>query len=275
MFPVFLISLTLIAFAANSVFCRLALIDLNNSPTSFTLIRLLSGSTILFFFFIKDRKLTPLDFNIKTLSGPLFLFLYALFFSLAYVQIDAGAGALILFATVQITMMSASFLRGQTLSKAEVLGFGLAIFGFLYLMLPGSTAPPLKAAVLMTISGLGWGLYSLLGQTTKHPVLITSRNFVLTTPVCFLLLASLGITLTTKGFIFAILSGALTSGLGYVLWYKVLKEISISTAAIVQLSVPALAALGGVLFLNESLSLRMIIASALIFSGIYIKSKTV
>lgn len=268
-----LITITLIAFAANSVFCRLALIDSQNNPTSFTLIRLLAGALALLFFFIKDRDLTPLKFNTTTFLGPLFLFIYAFFFSLAYVKIDAGAGALILFACVQITMISASFLKGQKLSSKESFGFFLAIIGFLYLMLPGATAPPLKASLIMALSGVGWGLYSLLGQKTNNPILTTSRNFVLTAPLCVLLIPFLGITLTQEGFIFAVLSGSLTSGLGYVLWYKVLKKISISTAAIIQLSVPAIAAFGGTLFLNESLSLRLAIASALIFSGIYIKSK--
>jgi len=271
----FLITITLIAFAANSVFCRLALVDPQNSPESFTLIRLLTGAFALLFFFIKDRNTVPLKLNLSTLSGPFFLFIYAFFFSLAYVKIDAGAGALILFACVQITMMSIAFLKGQKLSKRETLGFALAVSGFLYLMLPGATAPPLKASLIMVLSGIGWGSYSLLGQKTKNPILTTSRNFVLTAPLCVLLISLLGIQLTEEGFIFALLSGGLTSGLGYVLWYNVLKKISISTAAIVQLSVPAIASLGGVLFLNENLSLRLAIASGLIFSGIYIKSKTI
>jgi len=205
--------------------------------------------------------------------APARLFSYALFFSLSYVQIDAGTGALILFASVQLTMMTAAFLQGQTLNGQEKIGVMLAVSGFVYLLLPGINMPPPMSAALMAVSGVSWGLYSLLGQGATNPILATSRNFVFTIPLVVLLILIFSIRLTSQGMMWAILSGALTSGLGYVLWYVVLKDLIISTAAIVQLSVPALAAFGGIIFLGEDIYLRLIIASFLIFGGIIIKVK--
>lgn len=263
--------LTMVAFAANSIFCRLALVDEANDPVSFTMVRLFSGALMLFFFFVKYRKLEPVKFNWIAFLAPAMLFSYALFFSLSYVQIDTGTGALILFASVQLTMMSAAFLRGQTLSRQEKVGVALAVFGFVYLLLPGLHMPPLFSAVLMIISGVSWGIYSLLGQGATHPILSTSRNFVFTVPLVLILYLIYSIELTPQGIMWAVLSGAVTSGLGYVLWYYVLKDLVTSTAAIVQLSVPALAAFGGVLFLDENIQIRLIIASILIFGGIALK----
>ncbi len=263
--------LAMIAFAANSVFCRLALVDGSNDPISFTVVRLLAGAIILFYFFIRQAKSEPLIINFKSFGLPLLLFSYALFFSLAYVEIDAGTGALILFSTVQLTMMIISISRGHMLNRIEWCGFLMAMGGLIYLLFPGLSAPPLTAAILMTISGISRGFYSALGQKTNNPVLQTSRNFVLLVPVCFLLALIFPIQLTMEGYMWAILSGALTSGLGYVVWYAVLKELATSTAAIGQLSVPAIAALGGILFLDERLSTRLVIATLIILSGIIIK----
>lgn len=270
---VFLTSLTMIAFAANSVFCRIVLVDSANDPVSFTLIRLASGALMLSFFFIKFRKSETFEWTKKTFLAPAMLFSYALFFSLAYVQIGAGTGALILFASVQLTMMFVVIFRGQKLNGKEKIGFLLAAFGFIYLLLPGLHMPSPIAAALMCIAGISWGVYSLLGQGLAKPILATARNFLLTIPLIILIMLFNPIKLTSQGLIFAILSGSLTSGLGYVLWYVALKKLPTSTAAIVQLSVPAIAAFGGVMLLNESLSLRMIVSSFLIFSGIFIKVK--
>ena len=265
--------ITMVAFAANSIFCRLALVDSANDPVSFTLIRLLSGGVILSFFYVKYRKSDPLKLNKNILYAPTMLFFYALFFSLSYAEIDAGTGALILFASVQLTMMIASFLQGHTLNGPEKIGVLLAASGFVYLLLPGINMPPPRSAALMAISGISWGFYSILGRGATNPIFATSRNFVFTIPLVVLLILIFSIRLTSQGMMWAILSGALTSGLGYVLWYVVLKDLIISTAAIVQLSVPALAAFGGIIFLGEDIYLRLIIASFLIFGGIIIKVK--
>jgi len=263
----------MVAFAANSVFCRLALVDPMNDPLSFTLIRLLSGALLLSVFFIKYRKTEPVSFELKTILLPAMLFSYALFFSLAYVRIDTGAGALILFASVQLTMIIAAYLRGDILNTKEKIGVLLAASGLIYLLLPGLAMPDPLAATLMAISGISWGLYSLFGQGASNPILLTSRNFILTSPLVIILAVFFPLHLTADGYLWAVLSGAITSGLGYVLWYIVLKDLITSTAAIVQLSVPAIAAFGGVLFLDETIQLRLIIATLLIFTGIILKVK--
>ena len=271
---VILTTLTMVAFAANSILCRLALVDSANDPLSFTLIRLLSGALILSFIFIKGRNVEPFKLNKLVLLAPVTLFSYALFFSLSYVQIDAGTGALILFACVQLTMMIAAFLSGQKMNKREKVGVLLAATGFVYLLLPGMNMPSPVAAALMAVSGVSWGLYSLLGKGRTNPIYSTARNFILTAPLSLLLILIFPVDLTSQGLILAAISGTITTGLGYVLWYVVLKELVTSTAAIVQLSVPALAAFGGVLFLSEGIQMRLVVASALIFIGIFIKVRS-
>lgn len=268
---ILLTALTMLAFAANSLFCRFALLNSANSPISFTMVRLFSGAGILSFFFVKYKKSESLKLKKNIFLAPLVLFSYALFFSLSYVKISAGSGALILFASVQLTMMAVAFWRGLTMSRYEKLGMAMAICGFLYLVLPGINTPPPVASVLMGIAGVSWGIYSLLGQTESDPIFATSRNFIFTLPLVILLCLFFPIKLTSAGILLAILSGALTSGMGYVLWYIVLKDLKTSTAAIIQLSVPALAAIGGVLFLGENIKLRLVVASMLIISGIFIK----
>ncbi len=268
-----LTTLTMVAFAANSIFCRLALFDSANSPVSFTLLRLLSGAILLLFFFFKVRSSESKKPNAKNSLAAITLFAYALFFSLAYVQLNTGTGALILFASVQLTMMVASFVQGHTMNKQETIGIILALSGFIYLLLPGITMPPIVGAAFMCLSGVSWGIYSLLGQGSKNSVFSTARNFLFTLPLIILLVLAHKFQLTHAGIIWAILSGSITSGLGYVLWYTVLKDLKTSTAAIVQLSVPVIAALGGVIFLSEVIHLRLVIAGCLIFSGIYLKVK--
>lgn len=268
-----LTTLTMVAFAANSIFCRLALSDSANSPVSFTLLRLLSGAILLLFFFFKVRSSESKKPNAKNSLAAITLFAYALFFSLAYVQLNTGTGALILFASVQLTMMVASFVQGHTMNKQETIGIILALTGFIYLFLPGITMPPIVGAAFMCLSGISWGIYSLLGQGSKNSVFSTARNFLFTLPLIILLALVHNFQLTHAGIIWAILSGGITSGLGYVLWYTVLKDLKTSTAAIVQLSVPVIAAFWGVIFLSEVIHLRLVIAGCLIFSGIYLKVK--
>ncbi len=263
----------MVAFAANSIFCRLALFDSANSPVSFTLLRLLSGAILLLFFFFKVRSSESKKPNAKNSLAAITLFAYALFFSLAYVQLNTGTGALILFASVQLTMMVASFVQGDTMNKRETIGIILALSGFIYLLLPGITMPPIVGAAFMCLSGVSWGIYSLLGQGSKNSVFATARNFLFTLPLIILLALVHNFQLTHAGIIWAILSGGITSGLGYVLWYTVLKDLKTSTAAIVQLSVPVIAAFGGVIFLSEVIHHRLVIAGCLIFSGIYLKVK--
>lgn len=271
---IFLTCLTLIAFAANSIFCRLALSDSKNDPISFTIIRLASGALILFFYFVIHMKSDPIVWGKKAVLAPLMLFAYALFFSLSYVQIGAGMGALILFLSAQLTMMVATVVSGYKISLKESIGFLIAISGFIYLLLPGIYVPPFISALFMMIAGVSWGLYTLIGKNNNNPVLATARNFIFTIPILILILLFHHFHLTDQGLLLAVLSGGLTSGIGYVLWYVVLKDIQASTAAILQLCVPSLATLGGILFLDEKLNSRLIISSLLIFFGIFLKMST-
>jgi drug/metabolite transporter (DMT)-like permease len=265
--------LTMMAFAANSILCRLALRDIANDPISFTMLRMLAGAGILSIFIFKRSGKNKLKPSHKSLIASVLLFSYALFFSLAYVKISAGTGALILFACVQLTMMIAAVLKKQKQKLNEKIGFVVAGCGFLYLILPGADLPSVQAAFFMMIAGVSWGLYSLAGQGVQDPILGTARNFIFTVPVILLLFLNFEFRMNSNGIALSILSGAVTSGLGYVLWYFVLKRISTTTAAIVQLSVPALAAAGGVMLLGETLGSRLIIASVMIFGGIYLKIK--
>jgi drug/metabolite transporter (DMT)-like permease len=270
---ILLTTLTMTAFAANSVLCRLALMDPVNDPTSFTALRLFSGAIALSFCFAKLEFPKTKHLSRATVLASVFLFTYALFFSLAYVKLAAGVGALILFASVQLTMILVSYAQGNRLNGFEKMGFLIAAAGFVYLVLPGLNMPEPIAALLMAVAGISWGFYSILGRKNTNAFLATARNFALASIPAMLLIAKYKINLNTQGIELAILSGALTSGLGYILWYTVLKELRTSTAAIVQLSVPILAATAGVLFLGENLSQRLLVAGFLVIIGIFIKIK--
>lgn len=280
----FLALFTLIAFAANSIICRMALISGSIGAVDFTTIRLLSGIIVLLPVIIAKQKNNSssadnsLNLNRNNFAPSLFLFSYALFFSLAYIQLGAAIGALILFASVQITMIGVSIYHGNRLTIIEWAGFTLALAGLIYLLLPGLTSPPIWGAIMMVLSGISWGGYSLLGKNQKDPVFSTARNFFFCLPGCLLLIiysltnsASIGFeSLTSNGIMLAVLSGAVTSGLGYVLWYLTLRKITVTVASIAQLSVPIIAGFGGVLFLNEIISSRLIVSAFFITTGIVI-----
>jgi drug/metabolite transporter (DMT)-like permease len=266
-----LTTLTMIAFAANSIFCRLALTDNANDPLSFTLIRLASGAVILLPFVLKSHREIKLQLNLMFILPALMLFSYALFFSLSYVQMTAGTGALIAFPAAQFTMLGYAMYSGTRLQFLEKLGVVVALSGLVYLVLPGFDVPPVKASILMLLAGISWGVYSVLGKKVSSPSLSTAINFALNIPLVLVLFLIFGIHQTPMGILWAILSGALTSALGYLLWYIVLKDLKTSTAAVALLSAPAIAASGGILFLNEKLSLRLVVSSLLILGGLYIK----
>jgi drug/metabolite transporter (DMT)-like permease len=236
---------------------------------SFTSIRLLSGAVTLLFIVLASKRKERLRAAGSWLSAAM-LFLYALPFSLAYVSLDAGAGALILFAAVQITMVGAALLSGDRPHRLEWIGLLLALLGLVYLLLPGLAAPPLGAAAMMVLAGVCWGVYSLRGRKAGSALTDTASNFLRCVPAT--LAVSIwfadGISLSSKGVVIAIISGAIASGLGYVVWYAALRELTATRAATVQLSVPVIAALGGVLFLAEGLTMRLILSSALILGGI-------
>ena len=236
---------------------------------SFTSIRLLSGATTLMVIVLAGAKKDRLRTEGSWMSSAM-LFLYALPFSLAYVSLDAGIGALILFAAVQITMVGAALLSGDRPHQMEWIGLVLALMGLFYLLLPGLSAPPLGAAAMMVLAGACWGIYSLRGRKASSPLAETASNFLRCMPATLAvsILFADKILLSSRGIVLAIASGALASGLGYVIWYAALRGMSATRAATVQLSVPVIAALGGVLFLAESLTMRLTLSSVLILGGI-------
>lgn len=263
--------LALIAFAANSVLCRAALRDALIDPATFTSIRLISGSIILLLlvYISKSKNLSEAK---GSWSSAGILFIYAATFSFAYVSLDTGTGALIVFAMVQITMITSAMIHGKKMSLSEWAGVLLAFGGLVYLVFPGVTAPSLSGLILMIASGMAWGLYSLKGKSSIDPLGDTAFNFLRTIPfVIILLLFSIDqVKAEPQGYTLAIISGALTSGIGYTIWYMALKGLSAVQASIVQLIVPVIAAAGGILFLSEIISIRLIVASVLILGGIAI-----
>ena len=265
-----LTALTLVAFAANSLLCRMALGGSLIDPVSFTTIRLLSGVIIL----IPVSQLlseSPSALESKGSWGSGFaLFLYAASFSLAYVSLDTGIGALILFGSVQATMIGAVLRSGERPLPAQWLGLAIALCGLVYLVWPGFTAPNPLGALLMSVSGIAWGIYSVRGKDVAAPISSTTGNFVRAAPWAGAVsaIALSRIHVEAAGVLLALVSGMLTSGLGYVLWYSVLRRITTTQAAIVQLLVPILAAFGGVAFLAEQVSVRLAVASILILGGV-------
>lgn len=267
--------LALTAFAANSLLCRLALRDGAIDAVSFTQIRLASGAVALLPIFLTRAKSGPRIAWARDWRPALMLFVYAIGFSLAYVALSVGAGALILFGTVQLSMIGLGLLKGDRPGPLGWLGLLLAFGGLVYLVAPGVTAPPLWAAGLMGLAGLAWGVYSALGKGEPHPIQATARNFLLALLLALILLAvqPAGRHLAAEGVALALASGVVASGLGYVLWYLAIGGLSHLAASVGQLSVPVLATLAGALLLGEPLTLRVGVASLLILTGILVATR--
>jgi drug/metabolite transporter (DMT)-like permease len=264
---VVLTSIAMIAFAANSLLCRAALTDTGIDAASFTAIRLLSGAVMLWLV-VQMRSGAPSGRG--SWVSAFALFGYAAGFSFAYVTLPAGTGALLLFGAVQATMIGYGLFMGERLGKRQLLGLICALAGLVGLLLPGLSAPPLGGALLMLGAGFSWGVYSLRGRGWGDPNRVTAGNFIRAVPIAAVLsLATYtGISIDAAGLWYAALSGAIASGLGYVIWYMALPLLRAATAASVQLSVPVIAALGGVVLLSEPLSLRLTLASIAILGGI-------
>ena len=265
--PVLLMT-ALTAFAANSIFCRLALEDLSIDATSFTCLRLLSGALALIIICLLSRKSWKLS-SPKPL--PVFsLFVYMICFSFAYIKLSAGTGALLLFGFVQITMVGVALIQGQKMSAVAWLGLSLAMLGLVYLVSPGVRAPDPLFAILMALAGVAWGVYSLCGAKVTDPTSSTASNFMYASVLAVLvsIFTFESVHFTTKGIALALASGIFASGIGYAIWYRVLPLIPVTSAASLQLSVPALAAFGGIIFIGESLSLRLLISVLAIIGGI-------
>ena len=261
------------AFAANSLLCRLALGGGSIDPASFTTIRLVAGAAMLGLIAV-GRRAGGSDSQ-KTSSGPRWtsavaLFLYAITFSLAYVSLPLATGALILFGAVQTTMLTAAFRSGERPSPFEWGGLIVAVAGLIYLVSPGLAAPSFAGALMMAASGIAWGWYSLLGRRSVDPVHDTTVNFIRSVPLTALasLVAVSGWHLTPAGAAFAAISGSITSGLGYIVWYAALTRLTATRAATVQLATPVLTATAGVMFLSERISPRLAVSAMLILGGI-------
>lgn len=261
--------LALIAFAANSVLCRLALGEQVIDAASFTVIRLLAGALVLVLIININRDKTKV-YSRGSWFASFMLFLYAITFSFAYITLDTGTGALILFGSVQITMIVLSLINGTRLHLTEWLGVVTAFCGFVYLVLPGVSAPSMSGFLLMTLAGIAWGIYTLKGRGSTSPLMDTAYNFLRTVPVVILLLLVTikGSNFSLEGIVLAVISGAITSGIGYTIWYIALGGLSATQAAVLQLLVPVIAALGGVVFVSEAITLRLSISAIMILGGI-------
>ncbi|MFK5914453.1 MAG: DMT family transporter [Woeseiaceae bacterium] len=278
MSPIILTLFAMLAFAANSVLCRLALVnhagEASIDAASFTSIRLLSGAIILILILlVRTREFKPK--NINPISASM-LFIYAICFSFSYIEISTGTGALILFGTVQLTMIMFGLIKGERSGYLALMGILLAFTGLVYLLLPSVSAPPIMSALLMMVAGLAWGIYSLRGKAISNPLIATSWNFIGTLPLVLLtyLIFQDDVYLTQKGIVLAILSGALASGVGYSIWYAALPHLTTTRAATVQLTVPIIAATGGIMLLSEPVSLRLVIASTAVLGGVYLTIKS-
>lgn len=262
-------ALAMTAFAANSILCRLALGPSSIDAAGFTAIRLVSGAaTLLVIARLSGRRRTAQSRG-NWMSGTT-LFVYAIMFSFAYLRLDVGTGALILFALVQATMIVWGLARGERPRPLQWLGLAAALGGLAYLVSPGLTAPPVVGSIMMGAAGIAWGVYSLRGRRTTDPIVTTTDNFVRSVPLVLVATAVLypTIDLSPRGVVLAVGSGALASGVGYVFWGAALRELSATRAASVQLTVPVIAALGGLAFLQEPVTLRLALSAVLILGGV-------
>jgi drug/metabolite transporter (DMT)-like permease len=282
--------LAMIAFASNSLLCRAALKETSVDPATFTFVRIFSGALALWLVMSVRRTLianttaTPL---VDSFSNPalvprcsslrygnwisaLALFAYAAGFSFAYTSLSAGTGALLLFGAVQATMILWGLHKSERLNTIQIVGFIVAVTGLVVLVFPGLSAPPLTASILMLGAGVAWGVYSLRGKGERNPASVTTGNFVRAVPFA----AALSIIfvpwthVNLAGVTYAMISGSLTSGVGYVIWYSALPGLKAASAATVQLSVPVLAATGGILLLGEPITMRYMLASVAVLGGI-------
>ncbi len=279
--------LAMIAFASNSLLCRAALKQTSIDPATFTFVRIFSGAVALWLIVmirssisvvaaVYDRRNDLVGAHRAPLQGnwpsAIALFVYAAGFSFAYVDLSAGTGALLLFGAVQATMILWGFRKGERLDVLQVLGLVVALIGLIVLVFPGILAPPLNSSLLMIAAGVAWGVYSLRGKTAANAIAATTGNFLRAVPLAILMGVIAGglqkMKLDSLGVTYAVISGAITSGLGYVIWYAALTGLKATSAATVQLSVPVLAATGGILLLHEPVTLRYVVASIAVLGGI-------
>ncbi len=258
----------MMAFAANSILTRMAIEGGHIGSSGFALVRVVSGALVLgMIISLRGGGLPLLRRN--RIPGALSLAVYLIGFSLAYLTLDAGLGALILFGVVQIAMVAHGAWSGSAPNARQLAGGSLAFVGLLIALWPGpgGAADPV-GAVLMVFAGLGWAVYSIIGRSTQDPLAATAANFLLCVPILLILLTGTSVTFSTTGVALGIVCGGLTSGLGYALWYAVLPKLDGATAAIVQLSVPVIAIIAGAILLGESIGVVILLATLLVVGGI-------
>ncbi|MEZ9910592.1 DMT family transporter [Vibrio sp. 10N.261.51.A3] len=282
--------ITLVAFAAKSVLCRWALMDQTIDPLSFSIVRILSGAlTLLILLTLSSQSKSKRELTNNTsayaklksqfqLTSILSLLVYMFGFSFAYLELGAGLGALVLFVAVQFTMIAAHLLSGNRMSLIEWGGCLLSVAGLVYLLMPteSTQVPDLVSIILMSLAGVGWGIYTLAGKKSSNALQSTTANFGFSSLVILVALSLLvlipnaltQVSITEKGLIYAIISGSVASGIGYSLWYYVVKKLNTVVASIAQLSVPVIATLGGVLLLSEPVTMQFIVSSTVILLGI-------
>ena len=271
MSPVFLTVVTMFAFAANSILCRLALQDQTIDATTFTYLRLVSGAiTLIVLHSVMVKKTERRYQPMFAINAGLALFTYALCFSIAYLELSTGTGALLLFGTVQLSLLAAHFFQGNRINALELVGLVVSISGFVYLMAPSVTRPDILSALLMILSGLAWAVFTLVGRNSGNPISAISQGFWVAGLLCVLLtpwLVNLDSS-SSKGIVLALLSGSIASAAGYILWYRVISHLSMLQASVAQLSVPVIAIAGGTLLVGEAFTLHLTLVSALILGGI-------
>ena len=263
----FLTLLAMVAFACNSLLCRLALKHTSIDAATFTAVRIATGAVVLWMIVRAQRGTTT---GSGTWLSALALFVYAAGFSFAYVSLPASTGALLLFGAVQATMIGCGVWMGERLRKRQLVGLALAFGGLLGLFLPGVSAPPLFGSLLMLSAGAAWGIYSLRGRGAGDATRVTAGNFLRAVPI------AVGLSLLMRdssmfdvaGLLYAVASGAVASGIGYAIWYTALPALKATSAATVQLGVPVITAVGGMIFLDEALTVRFLLASVAILGGI-------
>jgi drug/metabolite transporter (DMT)-like permease len=262
----------LLAFAANSVLCRMALRVATIDPLTFTSIRIVSGAiTLTLVLLFRSRKVRMGGSWISALE----LIGYAATFSVAYTALTAGTGALLLFGAVQVVMIAAGYRAGERINRAVATGWLAAVGGIIALTLPSVSSPPLSASLLMLFAGIAWGLYSLRGRRSSEPIAETAGNFVRAVPIALILNALMFTKAfcTSRGVLLAVLSGAIASGLGYAAWYTALPRMRSMTAANLQLCVPVIAALFGAYMFNEAITTRLIVASLFVLGGVFVATR--
>ena len=267
--------IALIFLASNSILCKLAIINLNADAYSFTFLRLVFAALTLFFIVTLKEKTVSLNLK-RNWINPFFLFLYAISFSYAYINLDAGLGTLILFAFVQLTISLYAIFKREKIYLKQYFGIFIAFLGLVYLFYPKDDfSISIEGFLLITISGISWGIYTILGKKSNNPLKDTNENFIKSVPFLFIFIFifPVNIQINSDGLILSFLSGAVTSAIGYFIWYKVLNNITIITAGVIQLIIPIIAIALSILLLNEPITITLIVSTTLILIGIYLTIK--